>query len=58
MTTRPKAGAGAAAAADLTSPAEDACPMSERHSRRAGFWRLVLGALGLFWVCVLILLMR
>jgi hypothetical protein len=31
--------------------------MRERHNDRAGFWRLAFGALGLFWVCVLILLM-
>ncbi len=30
----------------------------ERQDYRARFWRLALGGLGLFWVGVLILLMR
>jgi hypothetical protein len=42
----------------LSQPAEDSRAMLERHNDRAHFWRLVLGMLGLFWVCVLILLMR
>ena len=58
MTTRSKTGAREAAAADLSRPTDEAFPVAERHSHRAGFWRLVLGALGLFWVCVLLLLMR
>jgi hypothetical protein len=40
-----------------TAPAEDPCAMRERRSDRPGFWRLALGALGLFWVCVLLVLM-
>jgi hypothetical protein len=31
--------------------------MRERRNHRAGFWRLALGALGLFWVGVLLVLM-
>jgi len=32
--------------------------MRERNPDRARFARLALGMLGLFWVCVLLLLMR
>jgi hypothetical protein len=32
--------------------------MDQNRVHRARFWRASLGLLGLFWVCVLILLMR
>ena len=32
-------------------------PVPVRRYDRTCFWRVVLGALGLFWVCVLLLLM-
>ena len=37
---------------------DEAIAVIERHNFRARFWRLALGALGLFWVCALLLLMR
>ena len=41
----------------LSHPSEDASAMRVRQDRRARFWRLALGILGLFWICVLLLLM-
>jgi hypothetical protein len=42
----------------LSQPTEEACAVRERHTDRSYLWRLALGVLGLFWVCVLVLLMR
>jgi hypothetical protein len=42
----------------LSQPTEDAFAMGDRRPDRAGLARLALGTLGLFWVCVLLLLMR
>ena len=42
----------------LSQPSEEAFPMRERNTDRARLARLALGMLGLFWVCVLLLLMR
>ena len=41
-----------------SQPSEKACPMRQRRPGRAHFGRLALGALGLFWVCLLLVLMR
>lgn len=41
----------------LSQPTEEARSMSERRADRARFWRLALGALGLFWIFVLLWLM-
>jgi len=58
MITRVPVGARPAAIAEAPPrPIEDARPMRERNYDRSCIWRLALGALGLFWVCVLILLM-
>jgi hypothetical protein len=32
-------------------------PWREREDARSRHWRLLIGGLGLFWVCVLLLLM-
>ena len=45
----------AAAHAEMT---DEASAVIERQTFRTRTWRLVLGALGLFWVCALIALMR
>ena len=37
---------------------EEAIAVIERHNFRARFWRLAVGAVGLFWVCALLALMR
>jgi len=42
----------------LSEPTEEASVMRERRKPSAPFWRLAVGALGLFWVGVLLLLMR
>ena len=43
-----------AAAAPAVRPAT--LSPRERHNYRARVWRFALGALGLFWVCVMLLL--
>jgi hypothetical protein len=53
----PAAARSAAPAEHRPPPTEEACTMRERRNHRAGFWRLALGALGLFWVGVLLVLM-
>jgi hypothetical protein len=57
MTSRYSAAARAAAtpAADLAN-SDQAVAM--RHNYRARFWRATLGLLGLFWVGLLLVLMR
>jgi len=42
----------------LPQPSEKAFPVRERNTDRSRIARLALGMLGLFWVCVLLLLMR
>lgn len=42
----------------LSEPPEGSTAMRERHKFRAQIWRLALGTLGLFWVAVLLVLMR
>ena len=41
-----------------SEPTEETVARRERHYTRARIWRLALGTLGLFWVCVLLVLMR
>ena len=42
----------------VSEPTEETDAMRERRNDRAHLWRLALGTLGLFWVCVLLVLMR
>ena len=41
----------------LSQPSEEVFAMRERRNDRAHLWRLSFGALGLFWVGVLLVLM-
>ena len=50
----PRAAAVPSPDAEMT---DERSSVRERHNFRAGFWRLALGALGLFWVCVLLALL-
>ena len=50
VATRP-----AEACAELT---DETIAVIERHNSRARFWRLAIGATGLFWICALLALMR
>jgi len=50
-----------AATRPADAPAEmtdESIAMIERHNSRARFWRLAIGATGLFWICALLALMR
>jgi hypothetical protein len=49
-------GARAPAAHSARADAGEALDPRQRHNRRARFWRVTLGALGLFWVAIILLL--
>jgi hypothetical protein len=57
MTRRASATPRMAALSADAEMIDEALAMRQRYTFRAGFWRVALGVIGLFWVCVLLALL-
>jgi hypothetical protein len=57
MTRRVSAAVHVAALSADAELIEETLAVGDRYKIRAGFWRVALGVIGLFWVCVLLALL-